>query len=83
MTFLTMEDFTLTVSTVNASDWWPAGLVVWGTTKPEVPVVSRGFCDEQLHLLTSQGCYIYYDQYVPFMYVYPFSSILMQVLKDT
>jgi hypothetical protein len=26
----------------------------------QIPVVGRGFCDEQLHLLTSHGClYIY------------------------
>jgi hypothetical protein len=52
-------------------------LVHWSeaqTTKPEVPGSSpgsgKGFCDEQLHLLTSHGCLyiIYYYQYNLYMY---------------
>jgi hypothetical protein len=36
----------------------------------------KGFCDEQLHLLTSYGCMYYYqcNLYVRFMYVYPLFS---------
>jgi hypothetical protein len=37
----------------------------------QIPVVSRGFCDEQLHLLGSHGCLynkIYYHRYNLYMY---------------
>jgi hypothetical protein len=68
-------------------DGW---LVQWfeaQTTKPEVPGSNpgsgKGFCDEQLHLLTSHGClFILFIMYDLCMFIRYLVSIT-QVRKDT
>jgi hypothetical protein len=49
-------------------------------SRVQIPVVSRGFCDLQLDLLTSHSClYTYIDINITYimydLYVYPLSSI--------
>jgi hypothetical protein len=48
-------------------------------SRVQIPVVSRGFCDEQLHLLTSHGCLYMYDLYMFMRYLVS----ITQILKDT
>jgi hypothetical protein len=56
---------------VSSTAGWSSGL---RTTKLEVPVkipvLSRGFCDEQLHLLKSHGCLyiLYYYQHNSYIF---------------
>jgi hypothetical protein len=47
-------------------------------SRVQIPVMSRGFCDEPLDLLTSYGYIpiIYYYQYNIYMYVYVCLSII-------
>jgi hypothetical protein len=57
-------------------------------SRVRIPVVGRGFCVEQLHLLTGHGClYIYYYQYKVYMYdlsmFIRYLVSITQVLKDT
>jgi hypothetical protein len=54
----------------------------------QIPVVSRGFCDEQLHLLMSHGClYTYIIINITHMYdlcmFIRYLVSITQVLKDT
>jgi hypothetical protein len=49
-----------------AIDGWSIGL----RSRVQIPIVSRGFCDEQLHLFTSHGrLYNYYQYNVCTIYV--------------
>jgi hypothetical protein len=51
-----------------------------------LPVVRRGFCDEQLHLLTSHDC-LYFYKFNLYMYdlrmLIRYLVYITQVLKDT
>jgi hypothetical protein len=48
----------------------------------QIPVVSRGFCDE-LHLLTSHGC-LYYNLYMDDLCMFiRYLVSITQVLNDT
>jgi hypothetical protein len=67
--------YTLTAGWSSGLRFRPQNL----SSRVQFPVVSRGFCDEQLHLLTSHGClYII----INITYIFYVRSIT-QVLKDT
>jgi hypothetical protein len=69
---------------------WSSGL--WSRLRNQrsrvrILVVSRGFCDEQLHLLASHGCLYYIIINIRYMYDLCISIrylvFITQVLKDT
>jgi hypothetical protein len=76
--------------TIYLTAGWSSGM--WSRlrnqrSRVQIPVVSKGFCNEKLHLLTSHGYFYNFYEYGLYMYDLCMSIRYLvpitQVLKDT